>query len=60
MLQEIVMQKKQPVPEYYFAPGEWDRLGCGPLPDARNRDLQSIVEDSVEDKNGLASSIDNR
>ncbi len=54
------MQKKQPVPQYYFAPGEWDRLGCGPLPDERNRDLQKTVEKPVETKNGLDSIIDNR
>ena len=54
------MQKKQPVPQYYFAPGEWDRLGCGPLPDERNRDLQKIVKESVENKDGLDSSIHNR
>jgi hypothetical protein len=60
ILQEIVMQKKQPVPEYYFAPGEWDRLGCGPLPDERNLELQRTEKNSAENKNGLDSSIDNR
>ena len=54
------MQKKQPVPEYYFAPGEWDRLGCGPLPDERNLELQRTEKNSAENKNGLDSSIDNR
>ena len=54
------MQQKQPVPHYYYSPGEWDRLGCGPLPPERNRDLQPILEKNVENKDGLDSSIDNR
>lgn len=27
-----------PVTEYYFTAGEWDRLGCGPLPPERDRE----------------------
>lgn len=54
------MQQKQPMPQYYFSPGEWDRLGCGPLPDERNRDLQKTVEETAEDNDGLDSNIDNR
>lgn len=23
-------------PDYYYSESEWDRLGCGPLPDERN------------------------
>ena len=23
-------------PDFYYSPSEWDRLGCGPLPDERN------------------------
>lgn len=23
-------------PNYYYSQSEWDRLGCGPLPDERN------------------------
>lgn len=45
-----MQQQKQPVPQYYFSPGEWDRLGCGPLPAERNRDLQQVLEKSVENK----------
>ena len=22
--------------QYYYSPAEWDRLGCGPLPEARD------------------------
>ncbi len=54
------MQQKQPVPIYYYSESEWDRLGCGPLPPERNRDLQEITEKNMENKNGLASGIDNR
>ena len=42
-------QKKQPVPIYYYSEDEWNRLGCGPLPDERNRDLQHAIENSVKD-----------
>ena len=24
-------------PDFYYSESEWDRLGCGPLPDERNR-----------------------
>jgi hypothetical protein len=44
------MQQEQPVPQYYFSPSEWDRLGCGPLPPERNRELQKAIEKSVPDK----------
>ena len=44
------MQQKQPVPEYYFSPNEWDRLGCGPLPPERNREPEKAIEKSVENK----------
>lgn len=54
------MQKKQPVPQYYFSSSEWDRLGCGPLPDERNQELQKTEKISAENKDGLDSSIDNR
>ena len=43
-------QKKQPVPEYFFSAGEWDRLGCGPLPPERDKDRQDISEKSVQHK----------
>jgi hypothetical protein len=35
-----MQDKKTPVPQYYFSPGEWDRLGCGPLPPERDMDRQ--------------------
>ncbi len=44
------MQQKQPVPIYYYSESEWDRLGCGPLPAERNRELQQALEKSVENK----------
>ena len=34
----IVEQSKKPVEQYYYSESEWARLGCGPLPDQRNRD----------------------
>jgi len=34
-----------PVDSYYYSESEWDRLGCGPLPDARNRNLQQSFSD---------------
>lgn len=33
-------QIKKLVERYYYSEKEWDRLGCGPLPDQRNRDKQ--------------------
>lgn len=42
--------KKTPVEGYYYSKSEWDRLGCGPLPPERNRDLKQVIEKSVEDK----------
>jgi hypothetical protein len=35
-------QKKQPVKQYYYSEKEWDRLGCGPLPE--NRDPSKLLE----------------
>jgi len=29
---------KKPVQGYYYSEKEWDRLGCGPLPEERKRD----------------------
>jgi len=29
--------KKKPVPQYYYSEEEWNRLGCGPLPEERDR-----------------------
>ena len=30
--------KKQPVAQYYYSDQEWNRLGCGPLPEERRRE----------------------
>jgi hypothetical protein len=30
--------KKEPVKQYFYSDKEWDRLGCGPLPEERKRD----------------------
>ena len=30
-------QNKKPVEQYYYSEKEWARLGCGPLPEERNR-----------------------
>jgi hypothetical protein len=29
--------KKEPVKQFFYSEKEWDRLGCGPLPEERNR-----------------------
>ena len=31
-------QNKNPVAQYYYSNAEWDRLGCGPLPEERKRE----------------------
>jgi hypothetical protein len=31
-------QNKKPVEQYYYSKKEWDRLGCGPLPEDRKRE----------------------
>ena len=30
-------QQKKPVNQYYYSEKEWNRLGCGPLPENRDR-----------------------
>jgi len=30
--------KKQPVNQFFYSDREWDRLGCGPLPEERRRE----------------------
>jgi len=30
-------QNKKPVDQYYYSDREWTRLGCGPLPEERDR-----------------------
>ena len=32
------MEQKQPVKQFYYSDREWDRLGCGPLPEERKRE----------------------
>jgi len=29
--------KREPVNQFFYSKKEWDRLGCGPLPDERDR-----------------------
>jgi len=31
-------QNKKPVEQYYYSEEEWNRLGCGPLPEERKKD----------------------
>ena len=31
-------QNKKPVQQYYYSEKEWNRLGCGPLPEERKKD----------------------
>jgi hypothetical protein len=33
-----VEQQKKPVDMYYYSEREWNRLGCGPLPEERKKD----------------------
>lgn len=54
------MQKKQPVPEYYFSSGEWDRLGCGPLPPERDRESHTGQNTDKDQDHGVDSNIDCR
>jgi hypothetical protein len=30
-------QNKKPVDKFFYSEKEWDRLGCGPLPEKRDR-----------------------
>ena len=34
-----------PVQSYYYSEEEWSRLGCGPLPPERNRELAKSASD---------------
>ena len=38
-LLNIIMEqnKKKPVKQFYYSEQEWDRLGCGSLPEERDR-----------------------
>jgi hypothetical protein len=36
----VEQQKKPPVDQYYYSEDEWARLGCGPLPQERDRAQQ--------------------
>ena len=31
-------QKTKPVAQYYYSESEWNRIGCGQLPEERKRD----------------------
>jgi hypothetical protein len=31
-------QNKKPVDKFFYSDSEWNRLGCGPLPEERKRD----------------------
>jgi hypothetical protein len=31
-------QNKEPVKQFFYSDREWDRLGCGPLPEERKRE----------------------
>ena len=36
--------KKEPVKQFFYSNKEWDRLGCGPLPEERKRAKKHIDE----------------
>jgi hypothetical protein len=37
LLNTHMEQNKKPVEQYFYSDKEWDRLGCGPLPEERDR-----------------------
>ena len=37
-LNNFMEQNKKPVDKFFYSEKEWDRLGCGPLPEERKRD----------------------
>ena len=39
-------QNKKPVEQYYYSEKEWGRLGCGPLPE--NRDRNKLIEQNAQ------------
>ena len=34
----VMEQNKKPVDKFFYSEKEWDRLGCGPLPEKRKRE----------------------
>jgi hypothetical protein len=38
IINTIMEQNQKPVAQYYYSEKEWDRLGCGPLPEERKKD----------------------
>jgi hypothetical protein len=42
LLNSFMEQKKDPVKQYYYSDREWDRLGCGPLPEERKQAQQHM------------------
>ena len=37
-------QKTKPVEQYYYSKAEWDRLGCGPLPEERDAERRNFLD----------------
>ena len=37
-------QNKPPVKQYFYSEKEWDRLGCGPLPEERKQYLEACAK----------------
>jgi hypothetical protein len=37
--------KAEKDPSYYYSEAEWSKLGCGPIPDERNKDLLQLPLD---------------
>jgi len=40
------MKLINPVRQYYYSDREWDRLGCGPLPDERRCETKILASTS--------------
>jgi len=36
--------KKEPVNQFFYSDREWNRLGCGPLPEERKRKRENFKE----------------
>jgi hypothetical protein len=37
-INNFMEQNKKPVDKFFYSDREWDRLGCGPLPEERKRE----------------------
>ena len=53
-------QNKTPVKSYFYSESEWARLGCGPLPQERNIDIEQAQKQAHQDTHSRGNpGIDN-